>query len=266
VDPVFFPLDEELALLPGHLAPRQQEHLTHLACFMPFEKATQMLETLLGVRTTKETARCLTERMGACMEAAYIAEGDTPSFLPPPTDQPAPERCVMSADGAMISLVKKQWVEVRTLAIGEPHVRPDSDGEPEIHVDHLSYVSRLCDACSFLQHVAGEIRRRKVMETRQVCSVTDGAEWCQRLTSSYRPDALRILDFPHAAEHVSQLLETLEHAGVRFPDCMLERCLHVLKHRGPHALLRMADQLGSDLRQQKGIEDHLDAPPVSARR
>ncbi|EFH85267.1 hypothetical protein Krac_6450 [Ktedonobacter racemifer DSM 44963] len=34
-----FPLNEELVLLPGHLVPRQQKHLTHLACFMPFEKA-----------------------------------------------------------------------------------------------------------------------------------------------------------------------------------------------------------------------------------
>ncbi|GHO72282.1 hypothetical protein KSD_00530 [Ktedonobacter sp. SOSP1-85] len=215
-----------------------------------------MLETLLGVRTTKETARSLTERMGACMEAAHMAEGDTPS--PPTTDQPAPQRYVLSADGAMISLVNKQWAEVRTLAIGEPHVGPGADGEPEIHVGHLSYVSRLCDAFTFLQHVAGEIQRRKVLEARDVCSITDGAEWCQRLTASYRPDALRILDFPHAAEHLSQLLEALEHAGLRFPDRMLSRCLHVLKHRGPRALLRMSGHLENDLTQQKGIGEHLD--------
>ncbi|WP_236038531.1 hypothetical protein [Ktedonobacter robiniae] len=55
-----------------------------------------------------------------------------------------------------------------------------------------------------------------------------------------------------------QLLETLEHAGLRFPDRMLERCLHVLKHRGPRALLRLADRLGNDLTQQKGIGEHLD--------
>lgn len=103
---VFFPLDEELALLPGQLAPRQQEHLTHLACFMPFEQAAQMLETLLGVHTTGETARSLTERMGACMEAAHVAETETPS-VPVTTDLPALQQCVVSADGAMISLVNK---------------------------------------------------------------------------------------------------------------------------------------------------------------
>lgn len=39
---------------------------------------------------------------------------------------------------------------------------------------------------------------------------------------------------------------------------MLSRCLHVLKHRGPRPLLRMANHLGSDLIQQKGIQEHLD--------
>ncbi len=44
----FFPLDEELRLLPGNLAPRQQEHLVHLACFMPFDKVAQMIEEILS--------------------------------------------------------------------------------------------------------------------------------------------------------------------------------------------------------------------------
>jgi hypothetical protein len=163
-----------------------------------------------------------------------------------------------SHHSAMISLVHQQWVEVRTLAIGEPHVMTRADGEPEIHVDHLSYVSRLCDACTFTQHAAGELRRRRVGEARQVCSVTDGAEWCQSLLPIYRPDTLHILDFPHAAEHLTQLLEALAQAGLRFPDRMLERCLHVLKHRGFRVLRRMAEQLGNDLTQQKGVGEHLD--------
>jgi DDE superfamily endonuclease len=58
-----FSPDEELALLPGSLAPRQQEHLAHLACFMPFDKAAQMIEELLAVQTNEETVRQLTERI-----------------------------------------------------------------------------------------------------------------------------------------------------------------------------------------------------------
>ena len=94
MEQVFFPLDDELGLLPGSLAPRQQEHLVHLASWMPFDKAAQMIEEILGVQTNEETVRQLTERMGACMEAAQAAESDAPSSQAS-NDQPAPQRCAL---------------------------------------------------------------------------------------------------------------------------------------------------------------------------
>ena len=83
--------------------------------------------------------------MGACMEAAQTAEGDAPSSQHS-KDQPSPLRCVFSADGAMVPLVKKQWAETRTVAIGEPQEKRTASGETEIHVGQFSYFSRLA-AC-----------------------------------------------------------------------------------------------------------------------
>ncbi len=255
VGEVFFPLDEELGLLPGNLAPRQQEHLVHLACFMPFDKAAEMLEAILSVQTNEETARQRTEYMGARMQAVQTAEV-TPCSQEGQEGQ-APHRCVISSDGAMVSLVQKQWAEVRTLAIGEPQEKLNAQQEREIHVGKLSYFSRLADASSFIDLAEVEMRRRQVREAKQVCAVTDGADWCQSLTERYRPDAVRILDFPHAAEHVSLLLEGLEKGKIPFPPQMLERCLHILKHRGPRPLLRLADQHLRPSTQQEGESCHL---------
>ena len=81
-------------MLPGSLAPRQQEHLAHLASWMPFDKAAQMIEEILGVQTNEETVRQLTERMGAYMEAAQAAESDASSSQAS-NDQPAPQRCAL---------------------------------------------------------------------------------------------------------------------------------------------------------------------------
>ena len=251
---VFFPLDEELGLLPGNLAPRQQEHLVHLACFMPFDKVTQMMEELLSVQINEETVRRLTERMGACMEAAEIAADGVPESK---EEQPL-QRCAFSTDGAMISLVHKQWVETRTVAIGEPQEKLNAQGKREIHVGKLSYFSRLADAASFTNLAEVEMQRRKVREVKEVSAVMDGADWCQTFTDKHRPDAVRILDFPHGAEHVTKLLEALEDAGMHFPELMLDRCLHILKHRGPRPLQRMADRLGSNLAGRKGVHEHLD--------
>jgi hypothetical protein len=199
---------------------------------MPFKQAAQMLGALLGVQISAETPRRLTERMGACVEAAQTAEAD-PAVPHESPDPPAPERCMLSVDGAMISLLHQQWVEVRTLAIGQPQEQRHADGEPEIHVGQLSYFSRLADASTFTELAEGEMRRRQVREAKQVCAVTDGADWCQAFTEKHRPDALRILDFPHAAEHVSKLLEAVQEAGFPVPEQVLNRCLHILKHRGP---------------------------------
>ncbi len=251
---VFFPLDEELGLLPGNLAPRQQEHLVHLACFMPFDKVAQMMEELLSVQTHEETVRRLTEQAGSWMEAAQIEEIEA-NGEPKSEDEQSLQRCVISPDGA---LIYKQWVETRTVAIGEPQEKLNAEGEREIHVGRLSYFSRLADASTFTNLAEVELRRRNVAQAKEVCAVMDGADWCQMFTERHRPDAVRILDFPHAAEHLTQLLEALEQAGMRFPPHMLDRCLHILKHRGPRPLLRMADRLGSNLAQRKGVQEHLD--------
>jgi hypothetical protein len=50
-----------------------------------------------------------------------------------------------------------------------------------------------------------ETVRRGVTEAKQVCAVMDGAEWIDGLVDLHRPDALRILDFPHAAQAVGTI-------------------------------------------------------------
>jgi hypothetical protein len=191
------------------------------------------------------------------MEAAQTAEIEAHGE-PESEEEEALQRCVISPDGAMISLVHKQWVETRTVAVGEPQEKVNAKGEREIHVGKLSYFSRLADASTFTDLAEVEMRRRRVREAKEASAVLDGADWCITFTQRHRPDAVRILDFPHAAEHLTQLLEALEKAGMHFPPHMLDRCLHLLKHRGPRPLLRMADRLGRNLAQQKGVQEHLE--------
>src|SRR5690348_14847588 len=97
------------------------------------------------------------------MHAAQTAESQACSESAS-SDEPKPVRCALSADGAMISLVRKQWVEVRTLAIGVPKTVRGKSGEQEIHMDQLSYFSQLADAATFTRLSAREIQRRRVAE------------------------------------------------------------------------------------------------------
>jgi hypothetical protein len=253
---VFFPLDEELGLLPGNLAPRQHEHLVHLASWMPFAHAAQMLDRLLEVQVSEETVRRLTEQAGARVEEAQTVQAQESAQEEPKADG-VPARLAISADGACVPLLKGEWAEVRTVAIGEVEEHRTAEGKQEIHVGQLSYFSRLTDAATFADLAEVEMRRRKVGQAEHVCAVTDGADWLQGFIDLHRFDAVRILDFPHAAEHAAAMLQALEKAGMTFPPEMLSRSLHVLKHRGPSPLLGMTSRLPHHLAELAGVREHL---------
>jgi hypothetical protein len=224
---------------------------------MPFDKVAEMMQELLGVMTNEETVRRHTEQVGSWMEAWQTEAIEMEDWPEEDLERPS-ERCVFSPDGAMISLVHRQWAEVRTIALGEPQVGVNANGEKEIHVGKISYFSRLADVSTFIRLAEVEMRRRRVKDAKEVRAIMDGADWCQLFADKHRPDAGRILDFPHAGEHTNELLEALSNAKIHFPPYMLERCLHILKHRGPRPLLRMAEQLPSHLTDRKGIHEHLE--------
>jgi hypothetical protein len=176
----FFPLDEQLGLTASGLTPKYEEHLVHLATWMPFARAAQMLEALAGVWVSEATARRHSEQAGAVDEALQNAPEKERA-----DEAEEPERLALSADGAFVPLVGGRWAEVRTLAIGE--VR---GSEGQVQTTKLSYLSRMTDAQTFGQLVASEMQRRHVLQARHVVAVMDGADWLQGVVDLHRPDAV----------------------------------------------------------------------------
>ncbi len=169
---------------------------------MPFEQAAADLAFFWNVELEETTVRRYTEAAGA----AYVAEQASELERLERERPPAPDALdvqYLSADGAMVPLVGGDWAEVKTLAIGEVQVRPGADGRPEAYTSDLTYFSRLADAETFTRQAYVETYRRGTETAKVVCAVQDGAEWEQGLVDVLRPDAVRILDFPHADEHLT---------------------------------------------------------------
>lgn len=222
---------------------------------MPFERAREMLERVLGIQVSEPTVRRGTEQAGACYEARQTAQCQQP--LPAPATGTPCEQQVISLDGAYVPLVGGEWAEVRTVAVGEVTQESRSPAQ-QVHTRHLSYFSRMTDAEHFADLAGVELQRRGVSQAKAVCAVTDGAPWIQGFIDLHRPDAVRILDFPHAAEHLGLLIEALRQASVPLPEQPFQRSLHVLKHRGPGLLLRWCERLPEAIKALEGVEKHLD--------
>jgi hypothetical protein len=216
-------------LLPGELSATLAEGVARLGTKMPFEQAVADVAFFWGVELEETTVRRHTQAAGA----AYVAEqGAERARLererPPAPDGPAVQ--YLSADGAMVPLVGGEWAEVKTLAIGAVEVRRGDDGLPEARTTDLTYFSRLADADTFTHQAYLEAHRRGTETAKVVCAVQDGAEWLQGLVDMLRPDAVRILDFPHAIEHLTAAAQPVLGSATPELKTWLDEQAHTLKH------------------------------------
>lgn len=234
----FSPLDEQLGLVAGSLTPSIQEQLVDLAIWMPFERALQRLKRFSGVQISEATVRRHTYSMGAAAQAMQDAEASQP--LSPSGQGEASDKMLVSPDGAMVSLLRGVWAEVKTVAIGKVEPEPSEEG---VHSTHISYFSRMADAQTFTEQASGELLRRGVDQAAQVCAVMDGAEWIDGFVDWQCQDAVRILDFAHAAEYVTEIGQLAQAAGTVLPADWLQTQLHELKHEGPTTILQAVRRL-----------------------
>jgi hypothetical protein len=205
------------------------EGVARLGTKMPFEQAAAELIFFWGVEVEETTVRRYTQAAGAAYVAEQTAEVERLERERPAAPAGATVQ-YLSADGAMVPLVGGQWAEVKTLAIGEVEVQRDVDGLPEAHTTHLTYFSRLADAETFTRQAYVEAYQRGTELASVVCAVQDGAEWLQGLVDVLRPDAVRILDFPHAIEHLTAAAQPSLGSGTPTFSAWLDQQAHTLKH------------------------------------
>jgi len=199
---------------------------------MPFEQARELLQDLVGIQVSKATARRATLTTGEA--ALAVCEGEVERLKQEVPQAPGgADQQVLSADGAMVHLVGGEWAEVKTVVMGQ--VTRNKRGE--VCTQQISSFSRLCEAERFAEAALVETHRRGLERAAEVCAVQDGAEWLQGLVDYHRADAVRILDFAHAAEYVNEIGQAVQAAGGRLPPTWLTGLLHRLKHQGPARVL-----------------------------
>jgi len=260
VEQVFSPLDEQVGLQPGSLTPLQLQHLAHFASLHSFDQAAKMLQQHHGVHVSASTSRRQTEALGAAAEAVQNAQalailGQKHSDPKKGAVSQVPVKQVMSSDGSYISLRGKVWAEVKTVLVGEVQENTCPSKErpnQEVKTVNSSYFSRLSEADTFIELATGELDRRGFFQAQQVAAVQDGAEWIQTLIDAHRADAVRILDFYHAAEYVSDIATLLRDAGSPLQETWLDEQLHDLKHHGPAKVLEEVARL---LKEHPDVED-----------
>ena len=223
---------------PGECSPTLAEGAAHLGTWVPFERLPDLLRQFTGTRLSASTIQRVTEAAGAAAVAVQeAAVARLERDLPAPPAGPAGRQ--VSVDGAMVPLRGTgEWAEVQTVALGEVQAAVVTrQGEREVPVTALSYFSRLANAETFGRLATVETHRRGVETAGTVCGIVDGAEWGQGVLDRHRPDAVRRLDFPHAAGYLAQVAQAGFGAGTAAATQWLAAQCHTLKHVSPQAVL-----------------------------
>lgn len=253
----FSPLDDELALLPGTLTPRLHGQLVLLGACDKFLPAARLLAELTGAQVSEPTSRRYTEEAGTILVAC---EEQTLARLeaecPPAPGGPAKQ--FLSADGVFVPMVGGTHEEVRTLALGEigAPVKDKKSGEWVAPTGDLSYYCYYGEAEEFTQRCLIETQRRGTETAGMVVAVVDGAEWIQHCIDHHRQDALRILDFPHAAQRLPQIAEAVWGAASEAGIKWVTEQTRQLKEQGPAGLLAELTRLESAHPEAKDWSEH----------
>ena len=228
---VFSPLDERLALLPTVYSPFLVEAMVRLGARLPFAQVAEELAFLFGVAVSADTVRRLAEQAGALQVALEQRELERLEHEAP-AEPEGPTVQQVSADGAMVPLVGGHWTEVRTITIGTVE-----EQEGEAHATELSYFSRRCSADQFIRHATLPTYERGTRGAGTVVAVMDGASWLQEVIDEQCPDAVRILDFPHAVGYLSKAAQAAFGPGSREATVWVDDWASKLKREEPEEVL-----------------------------
>lgn len=203
---------------------------------MPYRHAQDEVEKSKYVRVGEKTVRDTTMKCGRASEMAAQEEvKELEKFAPEPTAEP--EKVLFSNDGAFVHLVTGEWREVKMLVIGEFDTEVKSNGEEEVRTRDISYFSRTYTARKFEKFSLVETHRRGIENAELVAAVNDGAEWIQNATDYHAPDAVRILDFPHAQEYMADAGKASMGADSDDFTIWFKQASHDLKHKGPTPII-----------------------------
>jgi hypothetical protein len=225
---------------------------------MEFDPAATLLAALTGAQVTEPTARRHTEAAGAILVAWQAQEvARLERECPPAAAGPAKQ--FFSADGAFVPLLHGEWAEVKTLALGEigAPVYQEKQGEWVAPTRALSYFSRLTDADTFGRLALIETQRRGTESAGAVAAVNDGAEWVQGFIDRHRPDAVRILDFPHAAQRLAPIAQAVWGAQSEAATQWVAEQTKRLKEHGPADLLTTIAALLEAHPEAEGLAEHV---------
>ena len=112
----------------------------------------------------------------------------------------------------------------------------DGQGQPQRDPFSSSYVAAFCDRTEFAPLLWEEALKRGYATARKTVFIGDGAEWIWNMVNDRFADAVQIVDFYHACEHLHSLCQALQ-PNDECTKALFKRWRRRLKNNGLHGII-----------------------------
>lgn len=229
------PLDEKYGIEPGGVTAGLGELLAQAGIAHSYEQSTRWLKSYLLFEVAANTVRSETERMGelqAKAEEKWVKESQEEKYLEERERQPGriPLRYYGSMDAAKVRTEPRPkkgeakeahedwrdmkalcWYEVENVPAVQQSVRHRKKVEreqPALRAKNMHYFCDIQGAEEFGKVLWATGCRFNADLSPELIFLGDGALWIWNLVAQYYPQAIQILDWFHAEEHLEMLADT----------------------------------------------------------
>ena len=176
---------------------RLRRLMSILSSHLPYRQASELLLELTGERVSV----CQFERVVCDVGRGFEAiESDSSSRALNRCSyesEESPEHLYVSIDGAMVR-IENEWRECKVAAVFDGRV--DDNGSPR--QGQTTYQAGIWDADDLGNRAYLEALRRGLGDAKRLVVLGDGAKWIWNQSDTHFPDAIEILDWYHACEHL----------------------------------------------------------------
>jgi hypothetical protein len=164
-----------------------------------YEKCPEILEKTIGIEVGHSQVHRVADLYGKELEKTIAAT----RTLPPLKSE---EVLYAEVDGSMIFTRDEGWKEVKAGRIFKSSDCIDPNGN-ESWIKHSQYLAYLGNSKCFTNKMDGLIESFGSIKQRLVF-ISDGAAWIKNWIEDAFPDAISILDYYHAIEHLHQFIDS----------------------------------------------------------
>lgn len=202
-----YPLDEILGIGRGAVSKGMAKSLSLISIFVPFTHAKKFIGDLLGISISQTCIKDTSLKIGNKIYEANKMEAEQESVSQEVAE--SPEVLYIQSDGAMVPIAGENKIEFKENKLGivfsnkDLETKTGKNGKKRTTIKNKRFVSSLGEGVSIFKKMLFQLCiKRGLLKAKTVVFLSDGAIWLRNFKNDYIKNAIQILDWYHAVEHL----------------------------------------------------------------